>query len=60
MSFVYSGLRFNVKAVAASLRRQGLRAAPTRRFRPVGYRKHGLLGLRESAEAGLLRQRRIP
>ncbi|WP_139764941.1 IS3 family transposase [Salmonella enterica] len=34
--------QFNVKTVAASLRRQGLRAKASRRFRPVSYRKHGL------------------
>ncbi|AQU53393.1 Mobile element protein [Salmonella enterica subsp. enterica serovar Typhimurium] len=31
-----------MKTVAASLRRQGLRAKASRRFRPVSYRKHGL------------------
>lgn len=36
------GYQFNVKTVAASLRRQGLRAKASRRFRPVSYRKHGL------------------
>ncbi|EII8887583.1 IS3 family transposase [Salmonella enterica] len=34
--------QFNVKTVAASLRRQGLRAKASRRFRPVSYRKHDL------------------
>ncbi|WP_139148313.1 IS3 family transposase [Salmonella enterica] len=38
------GYQFNVKTVAASLRRQGLRAKASRRFRPVSYRKHGLPG----------------
>lgn len=33
---------FNVKTVAASLRRQGLRAKAARRFSPVSYRAHGL------------------
>ncbi|WP_096325414.1 IS3 family transposase [Kosakonia sacchari] len=36
------GYRFNVKTVAASLRRQGLRAKASRRFSPVSYREHGL------------------
>ncbi|ENQ6349978.1 IS3 family transposase [Salmonella enterica] len=36
------GYQFNVKTVAASLRRQGRRAKASRRFRPVSYRKHGL------------------
>lgn len=36
------GYQFNVKTVAASLRRQGLRAKASRRFRPVSYHKHGL------------------
>ncbi|EGB5696800.1 IS3 family transposase [Salmonella enterica subsp. enterica] len=36
------GYQFNVKTVAASLRRQGLRAKASRRFRPVSYRKHDL------------------
>ncbi|ECE0287533.1 IS3 family transposase [Salmonella enterica subsp. enterica] len=36
------GYQFNVKTVAASLRRQGLRAKALRRFRPVSYRKHDL------------------
>ncbi len=31
-----------MKTVAASLRRQGLRAKASRRFRPVSYRKHDL------------------
>ena len=34
--------RFNVKTVAASLRRQGLRAKASRKFSPVSYREHGL------------------
>jgi putative transposase len=33
---------FNVKTVAASLRRQGLRAKASRKFSPVSYRAHGL------------------
>ncbi|QXO48697.1 IS3 family transposase [Morganella morganii] len=33
---------FNVKTVAASLRRQGLRAKASRKFSPVSYKKHGL------------------
>ncbi len=36
------GLTYNVKTVAASLRRQGLRAKAARRFSPVSYREHGL------------------
>lgn len=34
--------RFNVKTVAASLRRQALRAKDSRKFSPVSYREHGL------------------
>ncbi|HEE0106595.1 TPA: IS3 family transposase [Citrobacter gillenii] len=33
---------YNVKTIAASLRRQGLRAKAARKFRPVSYREHGL------------------
>lgn len=36
------GKAFNVKTVAASLRRQGLRAKAARNFSPVSYREHGL------------------
>ena len=36
------GYRFNVKTVAANLRRQGLRAKASRKFSPVSYREHGL------------------
>ena len=36
------GYHFNVKTVAASLRRQGLRAKAFRKFSPVSYRAHGL------------------
>ncbi len=36
------GYRFNVKTVATSLRRQGLRAKASRKFSPVSYREHGL------------------
>ncbi|EHI5881729.1 IS3 family transposase [Salmonella enterica] len=36
------GYRFNVKTVAASLRRQGLRAKVSRKFSPVSYCEHGL------------------
>ncbi|EDQ7941424.1 IS3 family transposase [Salmonella enterica] len=36
------GYQFNVKTVAASLRRQGLRAKASRRFRPLSYREHSL------------------
>ncbi|AWS98842.1 MULTISPECIES: IS3-like element IS3 family transposase [Enterobacteriaceae] len=36
------GYPFNVKTVAASLRRQGLRAKASRKFSPVSYRAHGL------------------
>ena len=31
-----------MKTVAASLRRQGLRAKASRKFSPVSYREHGL------------------
>ncbi|WP_247718762.1 IS3 family transposase [Morganella morganii] len=37
-----SRVTFNVKTVAASLRRQGLRAKASRKFSPVSYKKHGL------------------
>lgn len=36
------GYHINVKTVAASLRRQGLRAKASRKFSPVSYREHGL------------------
>ncbi|EBA9368442.1 IS3 family transposase [Salmonella enterica] len=36
------GVVYNIKTVAASLRRQGLRAKASRRFSPVSYREHGL------------------
>ncbi|EKB2336361.1 IS3 family transposase [Escherichia coli] len=36
------GYPFNVKTVAASLRRQGLRVKASRKFSPVSYRAHGL------------------
>ncbi|MCB2261323.1 IS3 family transposase [Escherichia albertii] len=36
------GYPFNVKTVAASLRRQGLRAKASRKFSPVSYRAHNL------------------
>lgn len=36
------GYCFNVKTVAASLRRQALRAKASRKFIPVSYREHGL------------------
>lgn len=36
------GYPFNVKTVAASLRRQALRAKASRKFSPVSYRAHGL------------------
>ncbi|EEW1257670.1 IS3 family transposase [Escherichia coli] len=36
------GYPFNVKTVAASLRRQGVRAKASRKFSPVSYRAHGL------------------
>lgn len=36
------GQAYNVKTVAASLRRQGLRAKASRKFSPVSYREHGL------------------
>lgn len=34
--------QYNIKTIAASLRRQGLRAKAARKFRPVSYREHGL------------------
>ncbi len=49
------GYPFNVKTVAASLRRQGLRAKASRKFSPVSYRAHGL-PVSESVGAGFLRQ----
>ncbi|RWR01237.1 transposase [[Pantoea] beijingensis] len=33
---------YNIKTIAASLRRQGLRAKAGRKFSPVSYREHGL------------------
>ncbi|MFP1908969.1 IS3 family transposase [Lonsdalea quercina] len=33
---------YNMKTIAASLRRQGLRAKASRKFSPVSYREHGL------------------
>ncbi|HHN9124357.1 TPA: IS3 family transposase [Escherichia coli] len=33
---------FNIKTIAASLRRQGLRVKASRKFSPVSYRAHGL------------------
>ena len=33
---------YTIKTIAASLRRQGLRAKAVRKFRPVSYREHGL------------------
>lgn len=36
------GFTYNVKTVAASLKRQGLRAITARRFSPVSYSKHSL------------------
>jgi len=33
---------YNVKTIAVSLRRQGLRAKAARKFSPVSYREHGL------------------
>lgn len=33
---------YNIKTIAASLRRQGLRAKASRKFSPVSYRTHGL------------------
>ncbi|EGW0629124.1 TPA: transposase [Salmonella enterica] len=36
------GLVYNIKTVAASLHRQGLRAKASRRFSPVSYREHDL------------------
>lgn len=36
------GLMYNVKTIASSLRRQGLRAKASRRFSAVSYSEHGL------------------
>ncbi|EMB6256472.1 MULTISPECIES: IS3 family transposase [unclassified Serratia (in: enterobacteria)] len=33
---------YNIKTIAVSLRRQGLRAKASRKFSPVSYREHGL------------------
>lgn len=33
---------YNIKTIAASLLRQGLRAKASRKFSPVSYREHGL------------------
>lgn len=33
---------YNIKTIAASLRRQGLRAKACRKFSPFSYREHGL------------------
>ena len=33
---------YNIKTIAASLRRQGLRAKASRKFSPVSYCEHGL------------------
>lgn len=33
---------YNMKTIAASLRRQGLRAKAARKFSPISYREHGL------------------
>jgi transposase InsO family protein len=42
---------YNIKTIAASLRRQGLRAKTARKFRPVSYYEHGL-----SVSENLLKQ----
>jgi putative transposase len=42
---------YNIKTIAASLRRQGLRAKATRKFSPVSYHEHGL-----SVSENLLKQ----
>ncbi|WP_420030091.1 IS3 family transposase, partial [Pluralibacter gergoviae] len=36
------GLRYNIKTVATSLKRQGLRARAARKFNPVRYKAHNL------------------
>ncbi|WP_407719944.1 IS3 family transposase [Pluralibacter gergoviae] len=36
------GLRYNIKTVATSLKRQGLRARAARKFNPVSYKAHNL------------------
>ena len=48
--------QYNIKTIATSLRRQGLRAKASRKFSSVSYREHGLSVSAEPAEAGLLRQ----
>lgn len=50
------GYPFNVKTVAASLRRQGLRAKASRKFSPVSYRATRPACVRKSVGAGFLRQ----
>ncbi|GLY59963.1 hypothetical protein Pcaca05_08210 [Pectobacterium carotovorum subsp. carotovorum] len=35
-------VEFSIKTIAASLRRQGLRAKASRKFSPVSYHEHGL------------------
>lgn len=42
---------YNIKTIAASLRRQGLRAKATQKFSPVSYSEHGL-----SVSENLLKQ----
>ncbi len=34
--------KYNIKTIASSLRRQGLRTKAARKFSPVSYREHGL------------------
>ena len=36
------GVKYNIKTVAASLKRQGLRAKAARKFSPVSYKPHNL------------------
>ena len=43
--------QYNIKTIAASLRRQSLRAKASRKFSPVSYREHGL-----SVSENLLKQ----
>ncbi|EHW94380.1 putative transposase [Escherichia coli DEC10E] len=50
------GYPFNVKTVAASLRRQGLRAKASRKFSPVTLPRTRPACVRKSVGAGFLRQ----
>jgi len=47
---------YNIKTIAASLRRHGLQTEASRKFSPVGYPEHGLPVSAEPAETGFLCQ----